>query len=51
VTIKGIDEHLEAKLDQVLEKVLRSGRESLTKEETQILLKASEVYKKRRSEH
>ena len=47
---RPVDEHLEAKLDQVLEKVSRFGRDSLTPEETQILLRASEVYKRRRSE-
>jgi membrane associated rhomboid family serine protease len=44
---KGVDEHLEAKLDQVLEKVARFGRESLTAEENEILLRASEAYKRR----
>ena len=43
-----VDEHLEAKLDQVLEKVQRHGKESLTEDEREILLKASEIYKKRR---
>jgi membrane associated rhomboid family serine protease len=43
------DEHLEAKLDAVLEKVARFGKDSLTEPERQILLRASEVYKKRRS--
>jgi membrane associated rhomboid family serine protease len=42
------DEQLEAKLDQVLDKVNRSGRESLTPEENAILLRASEIYQKRR---
>ena len=42
------DEHLEAKLDQVLEKVQKHGKESLTETEREILLKASEIYKKRR---
>lgn len=45
---KGVDEHLEAKLDEVLEKVSRFGRDSLTPEETSILLRASEIYKRRR---
>lgn len=45
---RSVDEQLEAKLDQVLEKVSRFGRESLTPEETQILLRASEIYKRRR---
>lgn len=44
-----VDEHLEAKLDQVLEKVARHGQDSLTESERQILFRASEVYKKRRS--
>jgi rhomboid family protein len=45
---KSVDEQLEAKLDRVLEKVSRSGRESLTGDERAILQKASEVYKRRR---
>jgi membrane associated rhomboid family serine protease len=44
-----VDEHLEAKLDAVLEKVARYGQSSLTESERQVLLRASEVYKKRRS--
>ena len=43
-----VDEHLEAKLDAVLEKVARHGRGSLSESEQQILVRASEVYKKRR---
>jgi membrane associated rhomboid family serine protease len=43
------DEQMEAKVDAVLEKVARFGQSSLTEEEKQILMKASEVYKKRRS--
>jgi membrane associated rhomboid family serine protease len=43
-----VDEHLEAKLDEVLQKVQRHGKESLTDGEREILLKASEIYKKRR---
>ncbi len=42
------DEGLEAKVDAVLEKVSRVGKEGLTEEEKGILLRASEVYKKRR---
>lgn len=45
---RPIDEHLEAKLDQVLEKVSRYGRESLSPEENELLLRASEIYKRRR---
>ena len=44
-----LDEHLEAKLDAVLEKVARFGQASLTDAERQILLKASEIYKRKRS--
>jgi membrane associated rhomboid family serine protease len=44
-----IDEQLEAKLDAVLEKVARSGQASLTDSERQVLLRASQVFKKRRS--
>jgi membrane associated rhomboid family serine protease len=44
-----VDEQLEAKLDAVLQKVSKSGKESLTETERQILVRASEVYKKRRS--
>jgi membrane associated rhomboid family serine protease len=43
------DEQLEAKVDAVLAKVARSGQASLTESERQILLRASEVYKRRRS--
>lgn len=44
-----MDEHLEAKLDAVLEKVSRHGKESLTENERRILLRASEIYKRRRT--
>jgi hypothetical protein len=44
-----LDEHLEAKLDAVLEKVARFGQSSLTESERQILMRASEVYRRRRS--
>jgi membrane associated rhomboid family serine protease len=44
-----IDEQLEAKLDAVLEKVARSGKDSLTQSEREILLRASEIYKRRRT--
>ncbi len=43
------DEHLEAKLDAVLEKVAKFGKASLDEAETKILLQASEHYKKRRN--
>jgi len=42
------EEQLEARLDEVLEKVSKYGQESLTPEERAILFRASEVYKKRR---
>jgi membrane associated rhomboid family serine protease len=44
-----IDEQLEAKLDAVLEKVARTGQASLTQGEREILFRASEIYKKRRT--
>src|SRR5260370_41286849 len=44
-----LDEQLEAKLDAVLQKVSQSGRDSLTESERQILVRASEIYKKKRS--
>lgn len=44
-----IDEHLEAQVDAVLEKVSRHGQASLTDSEREILFRASEVYKKRKS--
>jgi membrane associated rhomboid family serine protease len=44
-----IDEQLEAKLDAVLAKMQQSGKESLTESERQVLLRASEVYRKRRT--
>ncbi len=43
-----MDEHFEAKVDAVLDKVSRSGQSSLTEKERQILLKASEIYRRRR---
>ena len=44
-----IDEHLEAKVDAVLEKMGRSGKESLTSAERELLLRASEIYRKKRT--
>jgi membrane associated rhomboid family serine protease len=49
-TARNVDEQLEAKLDHVLEKVSRHGRESLTPEEREILLRASEIYKRKRGQ-
>jgi membrane associated rhomboid family serine protease len=43
------EEPLEAKLDRVLEKVASHGQSSLSDDERQILLRASEIYRKRRS--
>lgn len=43
-----VDEYLEAKMDAVLEKVARHGRGSLTAEENDILMRASEALKRRR---
>jgi membrane associated rhomboid family serine protease len=44
-----VDEHLEAKVDAVLEKVSRQGQDSLTDSEREILFRASEVYKRRKT--
>ncbi len=44
-----LDEHLEAKLDAVLERMSQVGKENLTESERQILLRASEIYRRRRS--
>jgi membrane associated rhomboid family serine protease len=44
-----VDEQLEARVDEVLEKVSQFGRGSLTPQEERILQQASEIYKKRRS--
>jgi membrane associated rhomboid family serine protease len=44
-----VDEQLEAKLDAVLEKVAQHGQSSLTEMERQILFRASEIYKRRRT--
>jgi membrane associated rhomboid family serine protease len=43
------DEQLEAQLDEVLEKVQTHGQASLTTQERELLLRASEIYRKRRS--
>jgi membrane associated rhomboid family serine protease len=44
-----VDDQLEARLDAILEKVARYGRNSLSESENQLLLRASEIYKRRRS--
>jgi hypothetical protein len=43
------DEQLEARMDAILEKISRVGKENLTDTERQVLLRASEVYRRRRS--
>jgi len=43
------DEQLEAKMDAILEKISRVGKENLTESERQVLLRASEVFRRRRS--
>ena len=45
---RAADEHFEARVDEVLEKVSKYGQESLTSEEREILFRASELYKNRR---
>lgn len=45
----SFDEQLEAKLDAVLEKMASFGKDSLTPDEQSILLRASEIYKRRRT--
>ena len=45
----AVDEHLEAKLDAVLEKIAKTGKESLTPAEQEILQQAAEMYKKKRT--
>lgn len=42
------DEHLEAQLDEVLAKVVKHGKDSLTPSEHAILKRAAETYRKRR---
>jgi len=45
----ALDEHLEAKLDQVLEKIARAGKASLTEDEQAVLQRAGEVFKRRKA--
>lgn len=49
LSFSTMDEHLEAKCDALLEKIKKSGRQSLTPEEEAILKQASDMYKKRRT--
>jgi len=44
-----VDEHLEAKLDAVLAKIAKLGKESLTQQEQEILQQAAQMYKRRRT--
>ncbi|HEY8505350.1 MAG TPA: rhomboid family intramembrane serine protease [Gemmataceae bacterium] len=44
------DEHLEAKLDEVLAKLAQHGQDSLSESERELLFRASEVYKRRRKD-
>jgi membrane associated rhomboid family serine protease len=44
-----MDEHFEAKVDAVLDKVARQGQASLTEGERQVLLRASEIYRRKRT--
>jgi membrane associated rhomboid family serine protease len=43
------DERLEAKMDAILEKISRVGKENLTESERELLLRASEAIRRRRS--
>lgn len=43
------DEQLDAKVDAILEKISRVGKENLTESERQVLLRASEAIRRRRS--
>lgn len=43
------DEHLEAKMDAILEKLSRVGKENLTESEREFLLRASEIFRRRRT--
>lgn len=43
------DEQLEAKMDAILEKLSRVGKENLTESEREVLLRASEIFRRRRN--
>jgi len=45
----AVDEHLEANSTRSLEKIAKTGKESLTPKEQEILQQAAEMYKKRRT--
>ncbi|MCX7666702.1 MAG: rhomboid family intramembrane serine protease [Gemmataceae bacterium] len=44
----GLDEHLEAKVDELLEKISKHGQQSLTEQERNILKQAGEIIRNRR---
>lgn len=48
LTRQDDEEQLEAKVDAVLEKLQRVGKENLTESEQQLLVRASEVFRRRR---
>jgi len=48
VSVPVADEHLEAKMDAILEKISRVGKENLTESEREFLLRASEIFRRRR---
>lgn len=48
--VSGLDdEHLEAKMDAILEKISRVGKENLTDSELELLVRASEAIRRRRT--
>lgn len=49
VSAPAADEQLEAKMDAILEKISRVGKENLTESEREVLLRASEVFRRRRT--
>jgi membrane associated rhomboid family serine protease len=49
VSAPAADEHLEAKMDAILEKISRVGKENLTESERAFLLRASEIFRRRRT--
>jgi membrane associated rhomboid family serine protease len=49
VSAPAADEHLEAKIDAHLEKISRVGKENLTESERAFLLRASEIFRRRRT--
>lgn len=49
VAAPAADEHLEAKMDAILEKISRVGKENLTESEREFLIRASEIFRRRRT--